>query len=352
MFLGPEEAVPAPKVPRISKADMNLMKAKDLAPVELHHFAGQKKPVPPAVEIHEGMPFPLLKKLQESIEVAYNLDLSWLVDVIRTTEGESPQAEWSGYMSSVARLKEEEPGSATRFLFGPLIDAPPSHPDTVLTTLLYIEWFMKQHNVNNCHVSADMQLYKVVMQIKRSYPDRWRHLIVRPGGMHVLMSFVGCIGNLMCSSGLEEILNAGFKGVANMLLGKVWPKALRGLRMVVEALLQPFIISGATTLSSLEEVLENARGSRTGRLWVDCLIKPVSILLLYIRAEREGNWLLHLHSLQRMLPYFFAAGHWNYARYLQWHLTDMASLPENVLQAFLKGEHVCRHRQGTWNALF
>ena len=67
----------------------------------------------------------------------------------------------------------------------------------------------------------------------------------------------------MCSICLEEILNAGFKGVANMLLGKVWPKALHGVRILVEALLQPFIISGATTQSSLEEALENACGSRT-----------------------------------------------------------------------------------------
>ena len=96
----------------------------------------------------------------------------------------------------------------------------------------------------------------------------------------------------MCGTGLQDILESAFKGVESMLLGKSWPKALCGLRMVVEALLEPFVFYGNATKSSLEDILERARGSRCGRLWVDCLIKPVSIVLLYIIAEREGDWLL------------------------------------------------------------
>jgi len=98
--------------------------------------------------------------------------------------------------------------------------------------------------------------------------------------------------------------------------------------MVVTALLQPLVVSGKTSLDAIQEELDNARKSRTERLWVDCLIIPVMILHLYIQAEREGDWLLHKYALKRMLPYFFAARHWNYARYIAWHLHDMAtSLP-------------------------
>src|SRR6218665_1327694 len=157
----------------------------------------------------------------------------------------------------------------------------------------------------------------------------------------------------MNSSGLEELLSAAFKGVSHMLNGKAWPKAVRGLRMVVTAILEPLVLSGTKTVASLEDKFEEIRGSRTGRLWIDCLIIPVTIIHLYLRAEREGNWLLHMHSLRRMLPYFFAAGHWNYARYISWHIMEMeASLPEPILTAFMKGEHVCRHRNGLWNSVF
>ena len=32
---------------------------------------------------------------------------------------------------------------ATKYIYGPLIDAPPSHPDTILTSLMYIEEFIR-----------------------------------------------------------------------------------------------------------------------------------------------------------------------------------------------------------------
>ena len=95
--------------------------------------------------------------------------------------------------------------------------------------------------------------------------------------MHTLMSFLGCVGNLMKGSGLEEILNVAYKGVSSMLNGKVWPKAMRGLRMVVTGLLKECIITGKTTHEAIGEELEFARSLKTGRLWVDCLIYPVSL---------------------------------------------------------------------------
>ena len=54
--------------------------------------------------------------------------------------------------------------------------------------------------------------------------------------------------------------------------------------------------------------------SRLAKHWVDNLIRPVLLILLYIRAEIEGEFALHPYVCNQMLPYFFAAGHWNYAR--------------------------------------
>jgi len=157
----------------------------------------------------------------------------------------------------------------------------------------------------------------------------------------------------MDSTGLEDILGATFNGISNMLNGKAWPKVTGGFRMVVIALLQPFVVSGKTSVDTIQEQLDNAKKSRTGRLWVDCLIIPVMILHLYIRAVREGDWLLHLYALKRMQPYFFNAGHWNCARYTAWHLHDMTtSLPEDMWAAFLRGKHVCHHHSWVWNSVF
>ena len=50
--------------------------------------------------------------------------------------------------------------------------------------------------------------------------------------MHLLISFISCIGTLMFNSGLEEILKDSFAEVEKMLNGKKHPMNLRVLQMV------------------------------------------------------------------------------------------------------------------------
>lgn len=58
------------------------------------------------------------------------------------------------------------------------------------------------------------------------------NVIPRLGGMHFLMSFIGCIGTLMENIGQEEVLSDVFGGVAKMLTGKKFPQNVRALRMM------------------------------------------------------------------------------------------------------------------------
>jgi hypothetical protein len=66
-------------------------------------------------------------------------------------------------------------------------------------------------------------------------------------------------------------------------------------------------------------------------------------LLMFRRGERNGDFLLQQHCLKAMLPYFFAAGHHNYARYLSWYVRQME---QRAKQDLLAGAHVCRHSDG------
>ena len=73
---------------------------------------------------------------------------------------------------------------------------------------------------------------------------------------------------------------------------------------------------------------------------------------MFVWAEREGDWPLHLATYKQMLPYFFAAGHVNYARYGLCYLREMKRLPQEVLSHFMKGEHVMHHSAGLWNGIW
>ena len=73
--------------------------------------------------------------------------------------------------------------------------------------------------------------------------------------------------------------------------------------------------------------------------WIDNLITPTMLIMMYVRAEREGDLSLHLQARYNIMPYFFAEGHVIYARYGLCSLQTMHMLPGIVLEQFLKGEH-------------
>ena len=170
----------------------------------------------------------------------------------------------------------------------------------------------------------------------------------------MLMSFIGTLGNLMTETELADIMSSAFTGVHKMLVGKKFPMCMRALRMVVEVILEPVLKELEvgrcdTFIGNLEE---KAQKSRTCRLWLDSLIKPVILMMSYVRDEREGDWLLHVYCVKAMMPYFFAAGHQNYARLGLVYLRAIENLPDNVLPHFLKVQHIMRHMNGMWNGIW
>ena len=74
--------------------------------------------------------------------------------------------------------------------------------------------------------------------------------------------------------------------------------------------------------------------------------------MAFVKAEREGDFALHLYCCRMMMPYFFSAKHVNYARYGICYINTMENLPPEVLTQFMKGEHVMRHQKGIWNAIW
>ena len=80
-----------------------------------------------------------------------------------------------------------------------------------------------------------------------------------------------------------------------MLTGKKFPMNVRAMRMVAEELLR--CVTKKSQLKDHHDFMnvlnDLASKSRTSKMWVDVFIKPVLIMMLHIRAEREGDWPLH-----------------------------------------------------------
>ena len=60
------------------------------------------------------------------------------------------------------------------------------------------------------------------------------------------------------------------------------------------------------------------------------------LVLIFIRAHRERNFLLYCETLEALMFIFFAVDHYNYSRWASVHLRDMKSLPEAVKEDLMK----------------
>ena len=83
-------------------------------------------------------------------------------------------------------------------------------------------------------------------------------------------------------------------------------------------------------------------------------MEMVDTLKLFIKAERTGNWMLHLKALHEMLPYFAAAGHTLYTKsaYIYYQqMQDLQNTHPQVNRSFLNGLHVVQRSDRFWAGL-
>ena len=92
-------------------------------------------------------------------------------------------------------------------------------------------------------------------------------------------------------------------------------------------------------VEELTEEKHSMENHRTAKLWLQYM-EMIGILRMFIKAERTGDWALHLQTIQAMLPYFAAAGHNLYAKSAHMYLQTMLELPEthpDIHSSFLNG---------------
>ena len=319
--------------------------------VDIEHYRGPKKPVMPAEKARKSVPsLKFLASMEISLTRAQETDFAFMQDVI--VSDNCP--EFNGYNTRHCREAGQYVNAKTNADYLLLIDMTPSDPDTIMTALCKAQSVTGKYGQDFTVFTGDLQLYRVAVNIIWAYPEKFNNVVLRLGGMHLLMSFIGSVGTLMAESGLCEIMESTFGGVSTMLTGKKFPQNMRALGLVVEELLRPIFKSeDLNSYRDLETILEDvARESRTSKVWVDCLIKAVFLMMVYVRAEREADWPLHILAVKLMLPYFFAAGHVNYARYGLYYLRSMEMLPCKVMKCFMQREHVMRQIPGIWNAIW
>ena len=183
---------------------------------------------------------------------------------------------------------------ATKAIYLPLVDMTPAEPDTMLTTMVESQRLTNLTGQVYTIFTNDQQLYRIVVNVTWTYPAQFHNFIPRLGGMHTMMNFAVIV--LMSDTGLETILQAAFGDVSTILSGKKFPPNIRALCHLTEELLREVIFK----MESFYGTQDKDQSHR--KLWVENLIKSVINMMMFVRAEREADWPLHLWSVKEMMP--------------------------------------------------
>ena len=116
----------------------------------------------------------------------------------------------------------EQSKEKTTLGYGPFFPESPTNPDVVAESLNYCCSVAKTLGQEFCVLTCDQAIYEIVLALQKKHPDKYRQVIIRMGGFHIAMNFLGAIGHLMNETGLKDILTeAGVcqPGTAKKILG-------------------------------------------------------------------------------------------------------------------------------------
>ena len=145
---------------------------------------------------------------------------------------DSSRPGWSGFMQHVS--PDSHSGKSDITLL-PIIDLNPSDSTCIHSTLRFIANQASKLNIVTPCIIFDQPLWLKAVDICKSES---LPIFCQLGGFHMLMSFLGSIGNLMAGSGFAEVLEEcyGPNTVLHMMSGKAIARALRGYFLVDSAL--------------------------------------------------------------------------------------------------------------------
>ena len=350
-------------------------------PTDLAVFRGQKKAPPQRMDES-------LMEVDSRItvqEAARRFDLAYVLTRIPgDKEGEPPLPTWTGFNTKLVVNVPQL--SAVGYL--PVIDASPTEMDTVLTVLQRSLQIADKLQLPTIVIVFDQAIYAKAQTIRWQTELFLTRTVIRLGEFHTAMTFLACIGKRFGDAGLRDIMieaelcaEGSVKGVISghhynrsVRCHKLMYEALHRLRWqwflekvpetdlgevekIMSALKEKFPSQGYKEVVSSPEFrnlclrydafIESKEECPTFRFWSSYL-EMVELLLLFLRATREGDWTLHLSAVRSMCPWMFVTSRTKYARYLPIYYLEMTALQTShpdVHQMFMNGDFVVQRQE-------
>ena len=328
--------------------------------------------------------------------VLSRLDLSKISKYVINAFGvEQTMPGWSAFNSiiSVNNKKLQQVG------FLPALPHPVTKYETVYTSLKNFNKILQleQLEQNQMAIFCDEGVYHIAREITLQRPEEFSGLVLCLGSFHLIKTFLACIGKYLSGSGCRAIWTEnkvfGLDVVQSVLSGSDYERSVEGVTLLGECIshlqlieflkdnvpkyhkelekiqvlkeavshkkkdeskkyLQEFRLQSPNLIEEFNKFISaRSKTSETFHYW-DNFVKMVSSLLDLVRADREGNWNLHISAVKEIM--FIIFDRTNYTRWCSVYLEDMQNLPEiapDVYKAFMDGIFSVKRTPGEFNSV-
>ncbi|KAG1650017.1 hypothetical protein GQR58_028409 [Nymphon striatum] len=296
--------------------------------------------------------------LADATERSRQNNFLWVITRLHDTVNQTVSS-WTGFN---IRTRDNVTVKPDKVGYLPTINAPATELSTV-QELLSQSVFIQQHlSLDKIAVIMDQALYAKAAEVAWKHKLRFDSLLLMIGNFHIICNMLSIIGKLFRDAGLRDLaVESGViaeGSIDKVLDGKQYNRGVRLHKLTYEALMRlvwkgflewlennhstdlPHLdetfrvvmaMHGDTCATTLESsrnkescqrilhllccylnVLKNDSG-HLAAFWM-IYLEMIEILLGLIRADREGDWYLHLASIKSMIPWCFAMDKTNYSR--------------------------------------
>jgi len=312
-----------------------------------------------------------------SLNLSFEKDMAFFISR-QGDDNESKRVGWTHFNQTLTNESQE----ITSVGYMPIIQAPAHEFDTLNTVVRRCKHVASALGQQHVVLTVDEALFGKLMELKWAKPEYEEWLFVRLGGLHTALNFLKAIGQHMQSSGLLDVWTEshtlGPRAAEQVLAGKNYARGMRTHKLTLQALWRILMPQLLDTLAETDTALRTeivsvkdkpdillpllaspkfqaifeqhvtSKSNPNFKFWWEYM-QMVEILLHFTRAQREGNWKLHLEAFRCMLPYFMRYNHTNYARWGTIYLNEMHQLPPQVEEEFLQGNFVVKRARQNFN---
>ena len=288
---------------------------------------------------------------QSHFDEAFAKQKSWVSHALHLLENEDLHNDdkivWGAYHALQQQPSLEDPLGVCALL--PLFYEKAATPSMVKHGMEVQRQATDYLNPGQIPVTAfDQPLFAIAKYVQWKWPaTHGEHVhVIMLGGLHTEMALWRTLGDVLEGSGWTAALTEAeiaSPGIVDSFLNVSHLARTRLARQVTVLTLQKLqqeAYSQSESNCSFSAWKDSMCSSSPTFMYWDFILRYEMLILMFVAAHRDRNFLLYVEIMEKLVPLFFAMDHVNYARWTPVHIRDMKNLPDSIRNEFEEGRWV------------